>query len=338
MRLVKKNAAISRKTIALCCAAVLLAVLSANLWRVLPPDPDCEAAASLYAEIAREIDIVGIDYSSITTTLGNYAAKKSTENPVIAALMVRLLKDAGVTSDSVIAINASGSFPGFLLAALSACTVLGLETRVVASIGSSTYGANVPGNTIADMLTSESVRALGFTLLAVTPGGSGDRGLELDSEELARAAQMLEYNGVPFIQPENLAAAIALRSRLLDPATSSLLVNIGGNHAAMGDDVELALRSGILQPEPNTVFSESGLVQHFLAEEKPVIQILNLNKLYATYGLTFDSNGKLISGSDKIYRQKALPPFVAVLPIVGLGVLLVLFGVNRYSRKNQRRG
>jgi len=328
-------AAINKKNTAICLAIILWAVLVANLWRFLPPDPDSVRAVSLYTEILKETTIVGVGFSSLTTTLGSYAIKRSSENPLIAALMVSLLKDAGVSSDTVVAVNASGSFPGFLLAALSATSALEIETYVIASIGSSTYGANIPGNTIADMLMKDSVRSLGFTLLAVTPGGSGDRGWELDEEELERVSQMLENSGIPFIRPNNLAEAIALRGYLFSGTGSALLVNIGGGHAAIGNDAELALMSGILKPEPDKVFQEAGLVQDFLAAGIPVIQILNINRLYESSGLVFDQSGNLLADGGILYRQKQLSPLVTLLPVL---VAFILLAVNRYSRKNKRRG
>jgi len=325
----KRVAVIDRKTAAICLAIILWAVLAAFSWRFLPPDADCVLAVSLYSKILEETTIVGLEYSPLTTTLGSYAIKRSSENPVIAALMVRQLKDAGLSSDSVVAINASGSFPGFTLAALSACAALDLQTYIIASIGSSTYGANIPGNTIADMLLENG---FGRILLAVTPGGSTDRGLELDDEELERISRMLESYGVPFILPENLIDAINLRESLFDGAGCKLLINIGGSHAAIGNDIELALMAGVLKP--GTTFEEAGLVQNFLAAGRPVIQILNVNKLYESYGLDFDQNGNLLSDSSKIYRWKRLSPLVTLLPIFGILVLLARF---RYQSKNQRQ-
>ena len=301
-----------------CLAIILFTVLAANFWRFLPPDQNLIRAVSIYTEILTGTTVVGVDFSELTTTLGNYAVKRSSENPVIAALMVRLLKDAGATLDSVLAINASGSFPGFLLAALSATTALGIETYVIASIGSSTFGANMPGNTIADMLLQDSVRALNFTLLAVTPGGSADRGPELAYEELERVALMLENHGIPFIRPENLAQAIALRKSLFNSVNTALLMNIGGSHASIGDDVEVALMSGVIKPEPNMVFYDAGLVQHFLMSGKPVIQILNVNRLYESYDLVFDKNGHLLAGGDRLFQYTRLSPLVALLPILGM--------------------
>ena len=335
MRINKNLAAANRRIVVICLAIILWAVLAANSWRLFPPDPDCVRAVSLYAETLKKTVIVGDEYTALTTTLGNYAVKKSSENPVAAALMVRLLKDAGISGNSVVAINASGSFPGFVLAALSACSALGLKPFVIASIGASSFGANIPGNTIADILLEDQVRSLGYSLLAFTPGGSADGGGELDPGELERISVMLEKQGIPFIRPLNLTDAIALRESLFNGKGSSLLINIGGNHPSTGADVNLSLSSGLLKPDTVRAYKGPGLIQDFLASGKPVIQVLNLRKLYAAYGLDFDQTGRLLAGEQKLYRWKKIPVLAALLPVLALVVLLGIFayaGIDKGRR------
>jgi len=293
---------VNKKITGICLAVILLAILTANFWRLNPEDPDAVRAVSIYTEILYNAEIVGDTFTSLTTTLGSYAAKRVSENPLTAALLVRLLKDAGVSADSVLAVNASGSFPGFALAALSASAALGLRTYVIASIGSSSYGANIPGNTIADMLLKDNVRNLGFTLLAVTPGGSNDRGRVLDPEELERISLLLEKHGIPFILPNDLIHAIDIRESFFNEAGSTLLLNIGGSHASSGDNLDIALMAGIIKPDRENRFDDPGLIQSFLRQNIPVIQILNIKQLLAAYDLDFDENGKLIGNTEKLLR------------------------------------
>lgn len=293
---------ISKKTVIICLGIILCAILAGNLWRLSPPDPYSTRAILLYKEILQNTAIVGVDFSCLTTTLGSFAAKKVSADPFTAAIMVRLLRDAEVTGDSVVAINASGSFPGFVLAALAACAALGIDAYVIASIGSSTFGANVPGNTIADMLLKDEVRNLGHTLLAITPGGSHDRGEELDPQELQRISQMLEQQNIPFIRSLDVIDAITMREYLFSRREASLLINIGGGHASNGGNVDLALMSGIIQPDRHS-FDGYGIIQSFLQKGIPVIQILNIRQLYAGYGLDFDEAGTLIGNRQRLLRN-----------------------------------
>ena len=328
-----KGAAVNKKTVIICLAIILWTAAAANFWRFSPPDPDCVKAISLYSELLEETSIIGPDYSSLTTTLGSFAAKKSSENPVTAAIMVKLLKNAGAAPHSALAINASGSFPGFVLAALSACSVLDIKTYVIASVGSSTFGANMPGNTIADILLKDRVRRLGYTLLAVTPGGSGDRGMELDTEELERISEMLAKQDIAFIRPDNLSGAIALRESLFRENNCNMLINIGGSHSSGGDNTDLALASGLLKPKKK-FYRGAGIIQVFLADGKTVIQILNVRKLYNAYGLDFDENGKLAGSAERVLKWKKLSLPSVFIPILAL---LILPGIPRYSGIKKRR-
>lgn len=298
MRLAKNSVIIVNKKITvICLAIILLALFTANFWRFAPADPHSVRAVALYTEILEFTSIVGVDFSCLTTTLGSYAAKRVSEDPAIAALMVRMLKDAGITAGSVAAINASGSFPGFILATLAACAALGLETYVIASIGSSTYGANVPGNTIADMLLIDQVRHLGHTLLAVTPGGTNDRGWVLDPDELKRVQTILEKQDIPFIRPLDLNDAITVRESFFFSKNPDILINIGGNHASSGDNLDLALMAGLIEPAE---FYDKGLIQSFLRRGIPVLQILNIRQLLAAYDLDFDETGRLLGNTDRL--------------------------------------
>ncbi|MBK6335610.1 MAG: poly-gamma-glutamate system protein [Betaproteobacteria bacterium] len=75
--------------------------------------------------------LIGIDYSDLTTTLGDLRAKQLSVQPAFAALIVTWLKDAGVRRGDRVALSLTGSFPGLNIAALSACEAMGLEALVI---------------------------------------------------------------------------------------------------------------------------------------------------------------------------------------------------------------
>ncbi|MCL2093718.1 MAG: poly-gamma-glutamate system protein [Treponema sp.] len=293
---------IDKKLILICLPIIIAAILVSNLWRFKAPSSEAALAVSLYTEILKEVNIVGVDFSSLTTTVGYYPAKRVSEDPITAALMVRILQDAGAAKGSVIAINASGSFPGFTLAALAACAALELEAHVIASIGSSTFGANVPGATIADMLMKDSVQSLGHSILGFTPGGSRDRGLSMDQNEINRVSRMAQNAGIPFYRPQGLVEAIELRETLFREVGSTILVNVGGNHAASGESLEFYLLAGVLDPNEIENYDDPGLMQSFLRAGRPVIQILNVRRLYADYGLEFNERGQLLGNTEFLLR------------------------------------
>ena len=87
---------------------------------------------------------VGPQHSPLFTTLGQLEAKRTTLNPDLAGLMVHLLVQAGVSAGDEVAVGASGSFPGLLLATLAATEALGAEPLTILSLGASSYGATRP--------------------------------------------------------------------------------------------------------------------------------------------------------------------------------------------------
>ena len=54
-----------------------------------------------------------------------------------AALLVRYFEEAGLEKGDTVAVGTSGSFPGLFIATLCAATEMELDTKVIASFGSS---------------------------------------------------------------------------------------------------------------------------------------------------------------------------------------------------------
>ncbi|OQX85874.1 hypothetical protein B6D60_07145, partial [candidate division KSB1 bacterium 4484_87] len=63
-------------------------------------------------------NLVGREYSPITTTLGDLIAKRTATNPDFAALLVRWFHELNLSPGDVIAVGSSGSFPSLTLATL----------------------------------------------------------------------------------------------------------------------------------------------------------------------------------------------------------------------------
>ncbi|MDR3138488.1 MAG: poly-gamma-glutamate system protein [Treponema sp.] len=328
-----------KKPIILCFALIAWTVVVYNYWRFLPADEDCLRAMALYEEMQRNINkpLIGEEYTPMTTTLGSLEAKKSSLDPIAAALIVKLLKEAQVTAGMPVAINGSGSFPGFILAGLCACSALRLNAFVIASAGSSSYGANVKGATIADILLDKAVSAAtdsggAYRLLALTPGGSEDRGAGLDAAELKRLAAVLAQNNIPFFRPRNITEAINFRTALFEENNCGLLINIGGNHAAAGDETQMGLLYGLIKPDDAKKYNGDGLMQRYLFSGKQVIQLLNTKKLYAAYKLRFDKEGALISGDARLLRYRKPGRLFVLAPPACLLLLAAL------RRKMKRSG
>ncbi|HHY45830.1 MAG TPA: poly-gamma-glutamate system protein [Firmicutes bacterium] len=121
--------------------------------------------------------LIGMDLTPTTTTPGSLTAKRTATSPEAAALLVRLLTEAGVKRGDVVAVGASGSFPGLMVATLSACKALEVTPILITSLGASSWGANIPEFTWLDMEQAlVEAGVFSWRSSAVSLGGDEDRG------------------------------------------------------------------------------------------------------------------------------------------------------------------
>ncbi len=191
-------------------------------------DPAADPNASGY---------IGVEYSGMTTSLGDLAAKRTTANPDMAALMVLLFDEAGVRPGDAIAVGASGSFPAATIAALAAARAMGLEVALIVSLGASSWGANIPGYPYLAMHEAAKP-ALGYDLLALSLGGDGDSGGGIDGEARARLLSAIDRSGIYMIDARDEAEAVRRRMELYDNFANgkryAAFVNVGGASANVG--------------------------------------------------------------------------------------------------------
>jgi poly-gamma-glutamate system protein len=240
--------------------------------------------------------IIGDEFTPLTTSLGDVEAKRTTTNPAFAGLMVKYFRGAGLEAGDVVAIGASGSFPALLLATLSAARVLDLEPVVIYSVGSSMYGANLPGFTFVDMLDRlRDTGHLPYRFAAVSPGGDGDRGAGvLFDEDGAALMAEARQSGLPVIESASLAANIQTRLRVYEAASRGrpirCFVNIGGASASFGDtEASLALPNGLVRRvEPIPDAPTRGVVFELAARGMPIVHLLHVRGLARDNNLPFD--------------------------------------------------
>lgn len=164
------------------------------------------------ADDPNETGLIGDYLTPITTTLGNLEAKRTSVNPNAAALVVRLLYDAGVRPGDRIAVNCSASFPALNLAVLCAMDAMELEGMVFSSIGASTYGANREEFTYPDMeyILFEN-GYIHHKSEFVSFGGANDQGLEFSEEVKETIRTRLAELGCSLWEMDNLEENIQAR-------------------------------------------------------------------------------------------------------------------------------
>lgn len=263
-----------------------------------------------------ETGIIGDEFSPLTTSVGDVEAKRTAANPAFAAVMVGYFRRAGLRAGDVVAVGASGSFPAFALATLSAAHALDLRPVVIYSIGSSMYGANLPGFTLVDMLGRlRRDGLLPYRLAAVSPGGGGDDddmgGGVLFDESGGTLAAETRGSGLPLVRGATLAERIQDRLRIFRDGSEGrpvrCFVNIGGSAASYGTtDASLALPPGLILHPPAVPSSPTrGVVFEFAARGVPVVHLLFVKGLARDNGLSFDPIPLPPIGEGAVYRQSS---------------------------------
>ena len=232
--------------------------------------------------------LIGPEYSPLFTTLGQLEAKRTTTNPDMAALIVHLLRRAGVSAGDTIAVGGSASFPALMIATVAAAEAMGVHPVTILSLGSSAYGATRPGFNLLDiyqLLLNEGI--LSTAPAAASLGGEGDIGAEYDPTFRESLLQQIRVSGVPLLQEpdlrENVARRVAIYGR---PAA---FVNIGGADANLGTSpLVLKVRPGLNTEVALPPVEQRGVLFEMAARGVPVIHLLHIRGLALRYGLPWD--------------------------------------------------
>jgi poly-gamma-glutamate system protein len=255
--------------------------------------------------------IVGDEFTPLTTSLGDVAAKRTAANPAFAGVVAAYFERAGLGPGDVVAIGGSGSFPAFVLASLCAARAMDLRPVLIYSVGSSMYGANIPGFTFVDMLARLLADGLlPYSITAVAPGGEHDtgRGVLFD-EEGTTLVDEARRSGLPMVEGPTLADRIRRRLEIYDTAAGGrpirCFVNVGGATANYGDTAaSLDVPNGLLLRLPSPPSSPArGLIFEFAARGVPVVHLLYVKGLARENGLPFDPVPfPLLEGSASLTR------------------------------------
>lgn len=275
--------------------------------------------------------LIGPDHSAVVTTLGTLAAKRTSADPVMAALCTRLLLEAGIAAGDRVGCCCSGSFPGLALAVVSAAEAIGAELVVIASVGASTYGATDEALTLPEMLLLLHGEGLMATEpAAATPGGEGDMGANMlgvllpqEYPHLERVFGRIQALGIPVTKIEGFQENLAWRMNLYGDI--DCFVNIGGNIMALGrKDRGLALGVGLLRGRGSD-HPDAGLLERYLNEGIPAIHLLNLQRLTAEYGLPYDPPALVGTGAAAVYYQTEYPKALIAAALAAVLALLLLY-------------
>ncbi len=286
----------------------------------IPIDRTCDINAT---------GLIGKEFSSVTTSVGQLEAKRTSSDPNFAGLLVYLLRKAGVRNGDVIAVGASGSFPALITAVLAASKAMEIKPLIICSIGASQWGANNPDFHVLDMQRCLAEQGIFSTLpIAYSLGGIRDIGEDMSEPGREKLTQEIRKSGVLFLSEPDLGKNVAKRMKLyikgaeLSPIKA--FVNIGGSWVNMGTDSRiLEVKPGLAHIDDFPPVEKQGMIFAMAAKNVPVIHCLFVKGLVRKYGLEWDPSPlpkpgesrlySLVAGDQKVFLLIAAGYFVCIL-------------------------
>jgi len=240
--------------------------------------------------------LIGLEWSGITTTLGDLSSKRTACNPAWSIQFSRWFSYLDLKSGDHIAVYSSGSFPGLLLSAIAAIEAMELKPLLIVSLGASTWGANHPDYPWPVLATE--LRRGGFIRTQAnyyTLGGGDEMGHGLPPEGEALLRKAAKEAGVELLTADKLEGMIALKTKLLESHEPRLFINIGGSHANLGDANEvLKLHTGLV-PVTDIDLAGNGIIGIAMRKNIPVIHMLNVKSISNMVGIPYDSAPRKIA-------------------------------------------
>lgn len=285
-------------------------------------------------EDLNQTGLLGPEFTELTSTPGDENAKRSTLNPLFASAMIRYFYQAGLKKGDTIAIGATGSFPGFVIAALTAATEMGLHTELIASVGASMHGATRVDYNIFDIV--EDLKKGGyadFDLLAVSPGSVNDRGggilegmfYEGSAElSLKLCEEAAAETGAEVIFKDTLEESIERRLELYSDDVK-LFINIGGASVNNGtSSYTLAFPRGLVLDPPKIPDTPNrGLNYEFAAKGIPVINLLSVKQLCQDNNIAFDPVPLPSVFKGEKLQEVVYNKSIAIITIVAAAAVLI---------------
>lgn len=263
-----------------------------------------------------ETGLVGLLTSPVTSVSGVLPAKQTSANPNFAAVIVDMLKEAGVKDGDVVALGVSGSFPALNACAYAACEAMEIKPIVIASAAASGWGGNVPDLLWIDMERICFEKGVFTTRsIAASPGGYEDQGLGLTDEgqEIVRGA-ITDRNGLKLIDIEDFDKNVAKRIDMYRKAAKGrpikCYINIGGGATSVGRTIgKKMFRPGLNLRSPTRIDQVNGVMPTLITEGVPCIHLVHIMDIAERYGLPLPIESLPAIKSEEAEQMTQLTPF-----------------------------
>lgn len=281
--------------------------------------------------------LLGAEITPITSIAGSLKAKRTSINPNFAAVVVDMLRRAGVQEGDQIAVGYTGSMPAMNVALCAAIETLKLKPIVIASAASSQYGANLPNFLWLDMERLLHDKGLiSFRSKAASIGGYEDRGLGMSASSRAWVRDVIARNGLELLEADSYAASLAQRMEIYRQQAGDqpikAYINVGGGTVSTGR----ALGRKLFAPGLNTALPPQAervdsVMTRFVRQGVPVVHLVEITSLARQYGFPLPPESPPEIGSGSIYAQHAYNRWLAGV------VLAMIVAAVRFCVRNEQQ-
>lgn len=262
--------------------------------------------------------LIGSEYTDITTSLGDPAAKRTATNPDLAAALARRIADLGLAPGSPVFVLVSGSFIGGNIAAIAAVEAMGHRPIMIASLGASMHGATDPSLTWLDIEAELHHQGIiGVRSLATLIGGGSAQGGGLSDEGVAALRAAAARNQVPIIDNADVATLV---NRVMDRVDGeiggrpALLINSGGSVTALGTCTDgHTIPPMVIGATIPCQDGTPGIIVREARRGTPVLHLLNMRGLAVDWGLPYDPIPLPLVGNNRaVYGMPSQPETATV--------------------------
>jgi poly-gamma-glutamate system protein len=274
--------------------------------------------------------LIGLTSSPITSNTGYLRVKQTTANPNWAAVMVKILKDAGVKERDYIAIGISGSFPALAIATYAAAKVLKLKVVAISSVSASNWGANIPKLTWLDMEEILfNAQIFPQKSIAASTGGIQDVTLGMSKKSIAMLKETIVRNKIDLIEVESIEESVDRRLAIFREKTEgnriAAYINVGGGAASAGTAKGKKLfKPGLNLYPPAGAREINGVMTRLSRENIAVINLVYIHRLADFYGLPKSPTFMPSVGEGAIFGKLRYNLVLASINLIILLAVLVL--------------
>jgi poly-gamma-glutamate system protein len=302
----------------------MLAIKEEKLRLGITIDPEADPAGS---------GLIGSVVTPVTSNTGYIQSKLTSTNPNFAAVVVHLLKRAGIKSGDVVAVGVTGSFPALNVSTYAALQVLKVTPIIISSAAASEWGANDINFLWLDMehLLFEK-RLIGFRTVEASRGGVDDRGFGISKQGRTLLDEAIARNGIKKLDVKTLAESIDARMSIYyDQAGDRRIaayINVGGGSPSVGTHIGKKLFEPGLNTEAPRGAIDSVMLR-FVQEGVPVIHLSNVKHLARAYGLPIAPSTPQPLGQGGVFVKVEYNPWLALAGVVV--ILLTMLALFRFD-------